>query len=117
MRHAEQAADLEVLARLRHHRLVGGDDEQHRIDAADARQHVADEALVPRHVDEGDLEIAVGPVREAEVDGDAARLLFLQPVRIGARQRQHQAALAVVDVAGGADDEGGHASCEDQGCG
>ena len=52
---AEQAADLEVLARLRHDRFVGGDDQQHRIDAAGASQHVPDESLVAGHVHEGDV--------------------------------------------------------------
>ena len=42
---------------------------------------------------------------EAQVDGDAPLLLFLQPVGVGAGERAHEGALAVVDVAGGADDE------------
>ena len=45
-------------------------------------------------------------VGEAEVDGDAARLLFLQPIGIGAGQRLHERALAVIDVAGRSDDDG-----------
>ena len=48
-------------------------------------------------------------VREAEIDRDAARLLFLQAIRIGAGQRQHQRALAVIDVSGRADDDRLHA--------
>ena len=40
-----------------------------------------------------------------EVDGDPALLLLLQPVGVGAGERAHERALAVVDVAGGADDE------------
>ena len=45
-------------------------------------------------------------MREAEVDRDAAFLLFRQSVRIGSGERAHQRALAVVDVARGPDDEG-----------
>ena len=45
-------------------------------------------------------------VGEAEVDGDAAGLLLLQPVGVDAGQRPDQRGLAVVDVAGGADDHG-----------
>src|SRR5207244_3449626 len=41
--------------------------------------------------------------REAQVDGDAARLLLGQAVGVGPRQRLDQRGLAVVDVAGGAD--------------
>ncbi len=103
---AEQPADLEVLARLRLHALVGRHDQQHGVDAARAGQHVADEALVTGHVDEGELaRRRPGTMREAEIDRDAARLFFLQPVGIDAGQRSHQRALAVIDVARGADDE------------
>ena len=49
------------------------------------------------------VDAADAGVREPEVDGDAARLLFLQPVGIGPGQRHDQGALAVVDVARGAD--------------
>ena len=69
-------------------------------------EHVAHEALVARHVDERSdqrfVELRVG---EAEVDRDAALFLFLQPVRVGAGERAHERALAVVDVPGRADDE------------
>ena len=36
-RHVQQPADVEVLARLRHHRLVGRDDQHDEIDPAGAR--------------------------------------------------------------------------------
>ena len=106
-RDAEQVDDGEMLARLRHHAVVGGDDQQHEIDAGRAGQHVVHEFLVARHVDEAEH----GAVRrrqigEAEIDGDAARLLLLQPVGIDAGQRPHQRGLAVIDMAGGADDHG-----------
>ena len=64
--------------------FVGGNDQQHRVDAADAGQHVLHEPLVAGHVDEGDVEAADLGVREPEVDGDPARLLFLQAIGIGA---------------------------------
>src|SRR5207249_3177229 len=37
---AEQMEDVQVLFGLRHHAVVGGDDEQHAIDAVGAREHV-----------------------------------------------------------------------------
>ena len=43
-------------------------------------------------------------VREAELDGDAALLLLLEPIGVDAGERAHQRRLAVVDVTGGADD-------------
>ncbi len=42
---------------------------------------------------------------EAEVDGDAARLLLRQAVGVDAGQGPDQRGLAVIDVAGGADDD------------
>ena len=44
-------------------------------------------------------------VREAQLDGDAARFLFLEAIGIDAGQRLDERALAVIDVAGGADDD------------
>ena len=85
-RDAEQVEDREVLARLRHHAFVGGDDEQREVDAADAGEHVLDEALVAGHVDDADLLRRSGSVQpgEAEVDGHAAVFLFLQAVGVDA---------------------------------
>ena len=51
---AEQIDDREVLARLRHHAVVGRDDQQHEIDAGRAGQHVVHELLVAGHVDEAE---------------------------------------------------------------
>ncbi len=104
---AEQVDDRQMLARLRHHAVVGGDDQQHEVDAGRAGQHVVDEALVARHVDEAEhAAVRRRQIGEAEIDGDAARLLLLQAVGVDAGQRAHQRGLAVVDVAGGADDHG-----------
>ena len=49
-RDAEQVDDREVLARLRHDAVVGGDHEQHHVDAGGAGDHLAHEALVAGHV-------------------------------------------------------------------
>ena len=104
---AEQVDDREMLARLRHDAVVGGDHQQHEIDAGRAGQHVVHELLVPRHVDEAEHRaVRRRQVGEAEIDRDAARLLLLQAVGIDAGERAHQRGLAVVDVAGGADDHG-----------
>ncbi len=106
-RHPQEPADVEVLAGLGHHRLVGGHHQGDRVDAVRARQHVAHEPLVAGHVHEGGddtfPELGVG---EAEVDRDPALLLFLQAVGVGAGERAHEGALPVVDVAGRPDDEG-----------
>jgi hypothetical protein len=88
---AEQFDDFQVLAGLRHRPVVGGDDEQREVDAGGAGQHVVHQLLVPRHVDETERR----RVGVAEIDGDAARLLFLQAVAVDAGQRLDQ--RAVVD--------------------
>ena len=110
-RHAQQAADVEVLARLRHDRLVGRHDQHHEIDAADAGQHVLHEPLVAGHVDEREGDVVDRLVREPEVDGDAARFFLFEPVGVGPGQCAHERALAVIDVSRGADDDGLHVPC------
>src|SRR5208337_3035271 len=107
-------ADVEVFASLRLDGLVGRDYQQHQVDAADSRQHVAHEAFVAGNVHETNadrfarraVEIEVG---KADVDGDAAPLFLLQAVGIGAGESANQRALAVVNVACRANDDGLHA--------
>ena len=103
----QQRADRQVLAGLRLDPLVGGDHQQHHPDAAEAGQGVVEEALVAGDVDEADPVVAGGEVGEAEVDGDPAPLLLAPAVAVDAGQRLDQRGLAVVDVAGGADDQVG----------
>ena len=111
---AQQVDDLQMLDRLRLDALGRRHDQQRGIDAGGAGQHVVHEALVARHVDEAELpavaQVAVGV---AEIDGDAARLLFLQAIGVDAGQRFDQRGLAVVDMACGADD---HAAPSSSSC-
>src|SRR5437667_8166998 len=104
--HAKQPADIEMLARLWHHALVGGDDQSNDIDTVRTGQHVFDEALVPRHVHKAYAHVAEIQIGKAYVDGDPAPLLFRQTVGIDAGQRAHQRRLAVIDVTRGANDYG-----------
>jgi hypothetical protein len=57
------------------------------------------------HVDDPGFDAAGVEVREAEIDRDAALALLLQPIGVDAGQRLDERRLAVVDVAGGADDD------------
>ena len=94
-----------MLARLRHHALVGRDDQQGDVDAADAGQHVVDEALMARHVDDGHLDAVRQPQPgEAQVDRHAPLFFFLEAVGVDAGQGPNKRRLAMVDVPGGADD-------------
>src|SRR5206468_5610008 len=59
--------------------------------------------------DEREVDPLDDRVRETEIDGDPAGLFFFESIRVGAGERQHQGALAVIDVTGGSDDHGlGH---------
>src|SRR6185369_644477 len=99
-----------MLARLRLHPFVRRHDEQHDADAAQAGKGVVEEALMPGNVDEADLEVALDKVGEADVDRDAARLLLGPAIAIDPGQRLDQARLAVVDVAGCADNDSMHSN-------
>ena len=104
---AEQIHDLQMLDGLRHDAFIGGDDEQHHVDTRRARQHIMHEPLMAGHVDKAEHRtVRHRRIGIAEVDGDAALLLLGQPVGIDARQCLDQRGLAVIDVAGGADDHG-----------
>ena len=101
----EQRADREVLQGLRHDPLVGGHDQHHHLNAAEPSEGVVDEPFVAGHVDEADLPAVLDHRGEAEVDRDAALLLLFPAVAVDPGQGLDQPRLAVIDVAGGADDE------------
>ncbi len=112
----QQVHDGQMLARLRHDAVVGGNHQDHEVDAGGAGQHVVHQALVARHIDEADgLAVGPRPVGEAQIDGDAARLLLLEPVGVDPGEPAHQRRLAVIDMAGGTDDHG-PASSSSRGC-
>ena len=105
VRDPEQIDNRQMLGGLRHHAVIGGNDQQHEIDAGGARQHVVHEAFVARYIDETeDAAVRYRQVGKAEIDRDAARLFFLQAIGIDPGERAHQRGLAVIDMACGADD-------------
>ena len=81
-----------MFAGLRHHALVGCDDQQHDVDPGGAGDHRAHEPLVPGNVDNADAQ-ALGQVqwREAQLDGDAPGLLFGQIDRCRLRSGRRSA--------------------------
>jgi len=96
-----------VLARLRHDAVVGRDDQDHDVDPRRARDHVLHEPLVTGHVDDPDrAPVRQLEAREAEVDRHPALDFLLEAVGIDACERLHERRLAVIDVSGGADDDG-----------
>jgi len=105
VRDAQQVQNRDVFARLGHDPLVSSDHQQGDVDAAYASQHVVDESLVARDVDDRDLDaVRQSQPGKAQVDCHATLFFFLQTIRIDAGQGVDQRRLAMVDVAGRADD-------------
>ncbi len=104
--HAEKPQHVEVLRGLGHGALVRRHAEHRHVDPSGGRHHGAEEPLVAGHVHHsGRADAGQVQVRVARLERDAAALLLRQPIRVDARERLHQRGLAVVDVAGGADDD------------
>ena len=96
-----------MLAGLGHDPVVRSHHEDHQVDPGGAGHHVADEAFVAGHVHDPDAP----PVRklqasEAEVDGHSPLLLLGPAVGVDAGESVDEGRLAVVNVTGGADDDG-----------
>src|SRR5690606_36324286 len=69
------------------------------------------ECLVAGHVDDAEAWHPVAlELGEAELDGDPALRLLLQPIRVDAGERAYERRLPVVDVSGRAQDEAPHVS-------
>ena len=106
-----------MLDGLRLRTVVHGHDQHRRIDLAGPDEHVADQPVVARHVDEVQLRATrQGHVRVADVDGHASSPLLGQAIGVDAGQRAEEGRLAVVDVAGGADDDGHAGAWYGPGC-
>ena len=100
-----------MLAGLRLDAFVGGHYKQQQIHTAGAGQHVANETLMSGDIHKSQAQQATGRrgqlhVGETEINGDAAALLLGQAVSVNAGERLHQLSFAVVNVAGGAHDDG-----------
>ena len=102
-----------MLAGLRLDGFVGGNHQQDKIDSAHPGQHVAHKTLVAGDIDKAQPQnLAAGQwqfqMRETDIDGDAAALFFFQAIGIDAGKGLYQRGLSVIDVPGGADDDGLH---------
>ena len=112
---SEQLQYVEMLAGLGFDRFVSSDHEQKKIDSADSSQHVAHKALVAGDIDETNLQSPTigrrqGHVGKAEIDSDAATLFFGETIGVDAGEGLDQRGLAVIDMAGGANDDRFHLS-------
>ena len=77
---SQEPEDLHVLPGLRHHRVVGGDDQHGQIKSGRSRQHVADEPLMAGNIHERQPVLSQLQGCEAQVDGNPALLLRREPV-------------------------------------
>jgi hypothetical protein len=59
---------------------------------------------VPRHVDQSESHAIFFEKGKAQINGNAAPLLFREPVRMCPRQRLDQRRLAMINVPGRSDD-------------
>ena len=104
---AGQSQNSQMLRRLRHWPVIGGDHQQHGVDRQHAREHVRQEPFVTRNVDEPHYRAGLqANMREAKIDGHAALFLFRQAIRIDPGQRTDQSCLAVVDMPRQSNDHG-----------
>src|SRR3954449_5740790 len=116
VRHADLTGEQDVLARLRHRAVRGGDDEDRPVHLGRARDHVLHVVGVARAVDVRVMTVLRLVLDVRRGDRDAALLLLrsvvdlieaarLSPVRLGEDlgDRRGQGRLAVVDVTDGAD--------------
>ncbi len=104
---AQQLQYFQMLQGLGHHAVIGGHHQQGMVNAHGPCGHRVHKFFMAGHIDDAQ-HIAIGQrgVGVAQLDRDAARLFFLQAVRLHAGERAHQRGLAMVDVACGADDHG-----------
>ena len=99
--HAEQPANIEMLACLRLNRLVRGNHQHHQVDSCRSRKHVADEPFVTGHINETEAHALFLEECKPEIDGDAAPLFFFQAIGMRACKRFNERGLPMVDVPGG----------------
>src|SRR6266576_2663107 len=93
-----------MLARLRHHAFVGGDDEKGEVDAGRAGEHRPHESLVTGDVDDADRPNAVDlKWGETQLDRYATALLLREPIGVDPGEGAHQCRLAVIAVPGGSE--------------
>jgi hypothetical protein len=104
-RNGELLQNGEVFLGLRHDAFIGGNDEEGQVDSRSPGHHGPDEILVPGHIHyscySSTSELERG---EVKIDSDLAAALLCEAVHRGSGKCGHQTGLAVVDVAGGADD-------------
>lgn len=104
--HAEQRADFQMFAGLRHDSLVGGNDQQNEIYTGGSGHHGTHETLMSRHVHNAHAlpsgKIGVG---KTQFYGDAAALFFAETVAIYTCKCPDERCLAVVDMPGGSHDD------------
>src|SRR5262249_54299131 len=79
---SEQAANVEMLARLWLDGLVSRDHQKNGIDSGGPSEHVLHEPLVSRNIDERNI----AEMRKSEIDRNAAPLFFFKAIGVDASE-------------------------------
>jgi len=96
---------------LGHDPFVSRHDKGHHVHAHDPGHHVFDKLLMAGHIDNTQA-MAAGEIQigKTQLNGDAAFLFFLEPVGFNPGEGPDQTGLAMIDMAGGAEDNFAHFS-------
>ena len=102
---AQEVKYHEMLMRLRHRPIIGGDDQERVVEPGRAGDHIVDKTFVSGYIHETDRLAGLGAqMGKAEIDRDAPPLLLRQPVGIDPGEGAHQRGLPMIDVSGSPDD-------------
>ena len=72
-----------MLPCLGHNAFIRGDNQQRQVNPASAGEHIVHKFLMPGHINDAGLAaIRQRQVSKAQVNGDAAALLLIQPVGV-----------------------------------
>jgi len=85
--------------------FVRGDYQEDQVDSAAPASMLVTKPLVSGDVDKAEPYAGFFQEGETKIDGDAAALFFFEAVGMRAGQGLNEGGLAVVDMAGGADDD------------
>jgi hypothetical protein len=96
---------VQMLFTLGHNAIISGNREQHEIDAMSARQHIPNKPLMARNIHDADaFTVRQIKVSKSQIYGNAAFLLFLQPISVLTSERFDKRCFPVIDMSSGADD-------------
>ena len=94
-----------MLDRLGHDAVVCSDDQQCVLLIRDARDHVVNESVVTWDIDKANALRINRRVSKTQIDGQPARLFFLESISVDAGKRLYDRSLSVIDMPGERNDQ------------